>query len=311
MLSVLVSFRNSRDGAVNLLRSMYRTLQAIGAGDVELVLIDDASDPAAQMPQLLGEFAGEVRTMTREARVTQLLFKQHQHYSRALAQGLSVCTGKHVLFVSHDMLITPDYVRTLLAVAATDRSIGLVRGTSPYVDCFPHHVIAPPPQLPIRRLEDLEAFSALVSRYFGLYFEEDQLLTGDSMLITRAALDKIGVFDPGYFGYFGDIDFGLRLQRAGFKMVCAKGAWLWHEGAGAYRSEQQKTHEEYARIHERRMKVVNEAYLRFREKWDLSLPPAYAGTAAIPFERLRRVPSPAAGEYQPPVPPDPAICEIR
>ena len=45
-------------------------------------------------------------------------------------------------------------------------------------------------------------------------------------------LDKVGTFDPRYFGYFGDIDFGLRVQRGGLKMVCAKGAWLWHEGAG-------------------------------------------------------------------------------
>src|SRR5215213_7473289 len=118
MLSVMVSFRNGREGAINLLRSMYRTFQVLGVDNAEFVFIDDASDPAEQMPQLFAEFATQIRGIAGEGggaaggagggggggTMTQLLFKQHQHYTRALAYGLSACKGKHVLFVSHDML---------------------------------------------------------------------------------------------------------------------------------------------------------------------------------------------------------------
>ena len=140
---------------------------------------------------------------------------------------------------------------------------------------------------------------------------EDRLLTGDSMLIKREVIAKIGVFDPRYFGYFGDIDFGLRLQRAGFKMVCAKGAWLWHEGAAAYKDKAQQTQQQYSQIHAARMQVVNAAYQAFREKWDTSLPPVYPGVDAIPLESLRLRPPLAGGEFQPAISPDPAICQIR
>ena len=190
-----------------------------------------------------------------------------------------------MLFISHDMMITADYLRTLLAVSALDSKIGLVRGVSPYVDCFPQHVVRPSFQL--RNYEDLEAFSRYVSEHWGLNYVEDRLLTGDSMLVTRAALDKIGTFDTRYFGYFGDIDFGLRLQRAGFKMVCAKGAWLWHEGAGGYHDKAEQTKQAMEEIHRARMEVVGKAYQVFRDKWDKSLPSDYINTDNLPLEALR------------------------
>ena len=306
MLSVLISFHNARPSANNCLRTTLRTFQALASTNVEFLLIDDKSDPAQQIPQLMAEFRQQVPP---GVKVTEFLFREHQHYTRALAYGFSAAKGEQVLFVSHDMLLTPDYVRTLLAVAASDARVGLVRGTSPYVDCFPQHKVMPP--FPPRSFDDIDAFAHYVSQYHGLAWVEDRLLTGDSMLVKREALDKIGVFDPRYFGYFGDIDFGLRLQRAGFKMVCAKGAWLWHEGAAAYKDKAQQTQQEYMKIHTARMQVVNNAYKAFREKWDRSLPEDYPGTDAIPLERIRSVPPLQGGEFQPSITPDRSICEIR
>jgi GT2 family glycosyltransferase len=208
------------------------------------------------------------------------------------------------------MLLTSEYVRVLLSVAALDAKIGLVRGTSPYVDCFPEHMIVPPFQL--RNYDDVDLFARYVADYYGLQYVDDRLLTGDSMLITRAALDKVGTFDPRYFGYFGDIDYGLRVQRAGLRNVCAKGAWLFHEGAGAYKQKAEQTQRDYADVHAARMKVVNDAYHAFRDKWDKRLAPDYmASVDVIPFESLRNVPAPAGGEFQAMITPAPDICTIR
>jgi GT2 family glycosyltransferase len=307
MLSVLVSIRNSRDRAFNLLRTMLRVFASWPVGTVEFIIVDDNSEQAQEIPSLIGEFRGQLAA---GVKCIEMLFTQHQHYTRALAYGISAAKGSHVLFVSHDMLLTPDYVRVLMSVAATDAKIGLVRGTSPYVDCFPEHTIMA--AFPFRDLTDIELFSRYVADYYGLQHVDDRLLTGDSMLITRAALDKIGTFDPRYFGYFGDIDFGLRIQRAGLRMVCAKGAWLYHEGAAAYKDKAEKTQQEYAAIHQARMKVVNDAYHAFRDKWDKSLAPDYTRSVdVIPFEALRKVPPPQNGEFQPFMTPPADICTIR
>jgi cellulose synthase/poly-beta-1,6-N-acetylglucosamine synthase-like glycosyltransferase len=309
MLSIVCAFRNSRNTAINCLRSMLRVIQQLGGGaavPMEVILIDDASDADQQIPALLAEFRGGLPA---GVKVTEFLFKQQQHYTRNLAYGFSAGRGKHVLFVSHDMMLTADYVRTLTSVAGLDPSIGLVRGTSPFVDGFQQHRIVPPFQL--RTFEEIDAFAKYVSDYHGLRYEEDPFLTGDSMLIKREVFDKIGVFDPRYFGYFGDIDFGLRLQRAGFKMVCAKGAWLWHEGAAAYRDEAQRKQQDYQVIHAARMQVVNAAYRAFREKWDPTMPAEYSTPYKMDFDRLRALPAPAGGEFVAPLAPPADGCQIR
>ena len=306
MLSIILSVRNTAPLAAQCLGSILRAVRVLGSTPLEMILLDDASDAAQRIPEIFHDFQ---RQLPKSARTVVFQFKEQQHYTRSLAYGLSEAEGDAVLFISHDMMVTADYIRTLLAVAASDRTIGLVRGTSTHIDGFPQHVVAPP--LPLRSFEDLDAFSRYVSEYAGLQWVEDAMLTGDSMLITRAAIEKVGIYDPRYFGHFGDIDYGLRLQRAGFKMVCAKGAWVWHEGAGAYKSQQAQTGEDYSAIHARRMQTVNDAYVQFREKWDASMPAAYPGAASLDFARLRGLPPLAGGEFQPTITPDASICEVR
>lgn len=304
MLSIIVLFRNTRPSALKCLQSLAQTLQKLAlSNNTEMILVDDASDAQHGIPLMLREFRQNTGL---SAQLVQ--FTQRQHYTRGLAAAFSIAGGDQILFVSHDMIVTPAYVQTLLAVSALDRSIGLVRGVSNYVDCFPQHVIAPPVSL--HSFEDVISFSDYVAHAQGLTYVQDPLLTGDSMLIQRSVLDKIGVLDSRFYGYFGDVDFGLRLLRGGFQMVCAKGAWLLHEGAGYYADEARNTNQEMQQVHARRMEVVQAAYTVFRQKWDPAMPPQYSGVDAIDFARLREMPPLVGGEYQPPVAVVPPLAEF-
>ena len=44
-------------------------------------------------------------------------------------------------------------------------------------------------------------------------------LTGASLLVSREALEDIGLLDEGFFMYWEDADFCFRLRRAGWKMA--------------------------------------------------------------------------------------------
>lgn len=304
MLSVVVPFRNTRRQASNLLASLaetFRSLQCLG--EVEFIFTDDASDADTDIVGLLRQFRDGIG-----AAVSIVRFKERQHYTRACAYSFSRAKGERILLVSHDMILTPACVQMLLNVAGLDARFGIVRATSPYVDCFPQHQVGLP--LPARGLRDLFAFARYVAEYYGLQWVEDRLLTGDVMLIQRSVLDKIGVMDPRYFGYFGDIDFGLRAQRAGFLLVCAKGAWLLHEGAGYYADEATRTGQDPKAVHAARMQVVDAAYRLFRDKWDPGLAAAYRGVAEIDFERLRALPQVKFDLYQPPLELPAAVGEM-
>ncbi len=60
---------------------------------------------------------------------------------------------------------------------------------------------------------------------------DPEWLDGACILVRSAAFDRIGGFDPAYFLYFEDADFGLRLRRAGWRVAVAPGALAWQEPA--------------------------------------------------------------------------------
>jgi GT2 family glycosyltransferase len=123
----------------------------------------------------------------------------------------------------------------------------------------------------MRTYKDMERFSQTMLDRNGLAHSEDRELSGDAVLIKRSLVESIGVMDLRFFGYFGDIDYGMRAGLAGFKLVCAKGAWLFHKGAGHIKADKAGADVAYAR----RMTWVEEAYQAFRGKWDRTLPGTY------------------------------------
>ncbi len=55
-------------------------------------------------------------------------------------------------------------------------------------------------------------------------------LSGSCLLVRRAAFDRVGGFDPGYFMYFEDVDLGDRLGRAGWVNIYCPSAAVVHQG---------------------------------------------------------------------------------
>jgi GT2 family glycosyltransferase len=51
---------------------------------------------------------------------------------------------------------------------------------------------------------------------------------GCGMVVRRAVLDRIGAFDPSFVNYYDDVDLGIRVWRAGYRVVLAPDAWVDH-----------------------------------------------------------------------------------
>jgi GT2 family glycosyltransferase len=304
MISVVVPARNAKQFTSNCLSSLLYTFNKLGGNrDVEYILIDDNSDPEQGICDLFLQFRKQTPSPVKIVR-----FKQRRYYGWGCAYGFASAKGSSVLFVSYDMCLTPDYVRAVTNVASLDEKFGIIRGTSQYTDCFPQYQVANP--LPARGLDDLASFAEFISRYHGVAHNEDFLLTGDAMLIKRSLFEKIGSFDTRFpFGYFSDIDFGIRCVRAGFKMVCARGAWLHHEGAGAYKDESATKNIDMKIVHAERMKKVQACYAAFRDKWDQTMSPNYDDVRDLTFPNVRAA-KVNFEEFQPFVPLDDPLVEL-
>ncbi len=305
MLSFIIPARSLRDATTECLISVNSAVHALGLGHLaEFILLDDNSDAGEGITELFTSFRASMPAVPMHV----ARFQQRQHYTGVFAYGLSRARGDSVFFISNDMYVTPAWMRTVLAVAALDPAYGVVRGTAEIVDSFPEHEVKPP--FIERKMEDLLAFADYLSSVRGLEHTEDTVLSGDAVLIKRSLIEKIGVMDRRFFGYFGDPDFGLRARRAGFKMVCAKGAWLKHYGQGHIKAEALKTGEAAPVADSRRRQLVLNAWQAFRAKWDPSLPEGFINTNQVNWEKLMQMPRTQELDYVEPWAVDPKVVTV-
>jgi len=71
-------------------------------------------------------------------------------------------------------------------------------------------------------------------------------ISGASLLIRRAALERVGLLDEGFFMYAEDADYGLRLTKAGFKLAVAEGSRVLHRGGTSWGKEHLSADENFA-----------------------------------------------------------------
>jgi GT2 family glycosyltransferase len=69
-----------------------------------------------------------------------------------------------------------------------------------------------------RRASDLEERPARVT-----------FLTGCAVLVARRVLERVGYLDPAYYFYAEDVDFDLRVEQAGLRLVFVPRARVWHK----------------------------------------------------------------------------------
>lgn len=57
--------------------------------------------------------------------------------------------------------------------------------------------------------------------------------TGCCMLVSREVLLQVGLLPEPYFAYFEDVDWSLRIRKAGFKIGLAENSKIYHEAGAA------------------------------------------------------------------------------
>jgi GT2 family glycosyltransferase len=282
--SVIVPARNGFEQTSICLASLLFSLTRLNL-KCEFILVDDASDE----PERIQEVFQNHRASAKGHETKIIRSRKHQHYSRVFSIGLNYATRDVVFFISNDMVITPYFLQALLVASSLSREFGIVRGTSNYVDSHPEHIVRP--QEILKDYRGVENFSQRVFGAQTCTTVEDSILSGDAILIKRELIDKIGVLDMRYFGYFGDVDYGMRTHLAGFKLICAKGAWLLHEGGGYVKREMQRDGIVLDQARDKRLALVEDAYREFRSKWHIEQPALWEGgihAASLDFNKLAR-----------------------
>ena len=205
---------------------------AAGPHELEVVVVDNASrDASAEIARRLG-----VKVLENPANLG---------LSRAIDIGAAATAAPWLLLANPDTRLAPGSLARMLETAAADPTIGCVG---------PHLRNSDGSEYPTGRrfpsilvgavhaaLGTVWPGNPATRRYHLADLDRSRpvqvdWVSGACMLVRREAYEAAGRFDAGYFMYFEEMDFCLRLARAGWRVVYDPGAEVTHMLGGSTRS---------------------------------------------------------------------------
>jgi GT2 family glycosyltransferase len=175
--------------------------------------------------------AGAVRSTFSQVEVLEL--RQNLGFAAGANVGIrhALAAGfEQVLLVNNDTIVDEAMLERMMAFAAPD--VGLL---APLV------FYAGQPDViwsagGLRSPWTLEQTNDVRGRRreegWGAVLERD-FVPGCAMLLSKIALEAVGLFDERFFMYYEDSDLCLRLRRSGFRLLLVPDARMWHEVAAS------------------------------------------------------------------------------
>ncbi len=212
LVSVIVVCWNSAEVIGRCLRALLEQEY----GSYEIVVVDDGSEDQTRAVAER-ELAG--------GRGTVIASPVNRGCPHARNLGLEHARGEIVAFIDADGFAAPGWLREVVAAFGADRTIGGVASTVFFAD----------DPLAINGAGgtvNRQGWAADLS--MNESYERAQLASealypmGCGMALRREAIDSVGKFDDRMLNYYDDVDYGVRLWRAGYRVVVAGDAWIDH-----------------------------------------------------------------------------------
>ncbi len=222
----------------NALEDVQRCLSSViqHSAHCRLILVDDGSREDTR--DFLREFANDQGA-------TLLRNETAGGYTRAANQGLRASTGGYVVLLNSDTIVTPGWIEKLVVCAESNPRIGLVGPLSNTASWQSIPELEEEGDWATNPLPDgisVTEFSGLVAKHSAHSYPHMAFLNGFCLMIRRALIDDIGIFDEEAFGrgYGEENDYCLRARAAGWQLALADNAYVFHAQSKSYSHEKRK-----------------------------------------------------------------------
>jgi lipopolysaccharide/colanic/teichoic acid biosynthesis glycosyltransferase len=199
----------------------------------EVIVVDNASSDTS-MSILVEQFSNEPRLMV-QLETTNLGF------AAGCNLGISLSTQQYLLFLNPDCLIGANSVYRMVEVLEIDPSTGMVGGLLTNPDGSEQgggRRAIPTPWRSFVRAFGLTRFR---NRFPKLFFDfhlhrqtlpaepiDVEAISGALMLVRRAAIDDVGLWDETYFLHCEDLDWCMRFRQRGWRILFIPDAPVLH-----------------------------------------------------------------------------------
>ncbi|MER2599856.1 MAG: glycosyltransferase family 2 protein [Caldilineales bacterium] len=219
----------------------------------QVIVVDNASHDGSQ--EMLRSQFPWVHTIANQ---------QNLGFTAANNQGIAAASGRYVLLLNPDTQPDPHAVTALLDYAEAHPEVGVVGPQLRYGDGSPQSSRRRFPTAATFLLEStiLQRWwprNPVLSRYYALDLPDNlptavDWLVGACLLVRRAALDQVGLFDPGFFMYSEEMDLCRRIKQAGWQVHYLPQALVTHyEG----KSSEQVVAARHRHFHQSRLRYIH------------------------------------------------------
>lgn len=207
----------------------------------EVVVVDNASSDGS-MEALAERFPSECRLKT-------IYSNQNRGFAAGCNLGAKSTTGSYIFFLNPDCALQPGSLQRMVEVLESDPTVGMVGGLLIDPDGAEQgggRRAVPTPWRSFVRATGLYRFA---DRWPRLFFDfhlhkqplpdvpvEVEAISGALMLVRRAAMEDVGLWDEGYFLHCEDLDWCMRFREKGWKILFVPDAPVVHQKGSCSRS---------------------------------------------------------------------------
>ena len=134
----------------------------------------------------------------------------------------------YVLLLNNDTVVDESFLSELVKVCENDRRIGIV-GPKVYFYDKPDVISSAGAKIDFYRGEFPPIGENEVD--YGQYdkVRDVDYVSGCALMVKKEVVERVGFLDPRYFLYTEEVDYAVRVRKAGFNIVFVPKAKIWHK----------------------------------------------------------------------------------
>ncbi|RLB00266.1 MAG: glycosyltransferase family 2 protein, partial [Deltaproteobacteria bacterium] len=220
LVSVLIVVYNNLDDLEDCLSSVLDS----DYPNVEIIAVDNASTDGS--PDFIRQNFPSVKLIE---------YPLNLGFGEANNRAFRLAKGEFVFLLNPDTYLPKDTISVLVNRMEKDSQIGIL---APKMLFFQEPRVINSAGIRSNRIL-YSCDRGFLEYDEGQYDEEAEVISacGGAMLVRKAVIDKIGLFDSRYFMYYEDLDFGIRSWLAGYKVLYTPKAVVYHRMRASGRSE--------------------------------------------------------------------------
>ncbi len=220
---------------------------------IKSLVISDFKHPSFSLIVIInpsGEDHGNLSKVLRRIYPQIIIIENKINTGFALGNNIGIrkaleLGSEQIILLNNDTEVSDNFIHNLVEFGKSDKSIGLVSPKIYFAKGYEYHK---------EKYNDKERgkviwFGGGIIDWDNIYAShrgvdevdidqynqnsETEFATGCCLLIKREVIEKVGFLNEKYFLYYEDIDYSIRVKKAGFKVMYYSGNNIWHKNASS------------------------------------------------------------------------------